>query len=119
MQTVEEYIALAPQQSQPILEKLRKLVRKLAPEAVEGISYGMPGYKLHGKPLVYFAAWPKHIGLYALPSGHAAFQKELTRYKSGKGSVQFPLDQPMPYGLIQKMIEFRVAENVSQRKSGY
>ncbi len=71
----------------------------------------MPAYKTHGKPLVYFAAFKKHIGFYATPSGHEAFAKELKKYKRGKGSVRFPLHQPVPYDLIRQMVEFRVYEN--------
>lgn len=108
---VDAYIAAAAEPARERLRELRALVRRLAPAAVEGMAYGMPGYKLGGRPLVYFAAFPRHIGLYALPSGHAAFAKELSAYKQGKGSVQFPLDAPMPYEIIRRMIAFRVAEN--------
>lgn len=83
----------------------------MAPNAVESISYGMPGYKLNGKPLVYFAGYKAHIGLYATPSGHSEFAQELSVYKQGKGSVQFPLNQPMPYELIKRIILFRINQN--------
>jgi uncharacterized protein YdhG (YjbR/CyaY superfamily) len=77
----------------------------------------MPAFKLNGKILVYFAAWKNHIGFYALPSGNAAFQKELAAYKMAKGSIQFPLDKPMPIDLIEKMVKFRAAENVAKKKA--
>lgn len=109
--TVDAYIQSFPKEVQLILEKIRKIIREAAPESVESISYGMAGYKLNKKPLVYFAAFQKHIGFYATPSGHAAFKKELSKYKEGKGSVQFPLTQPIPYDLIERMVLFRVNGN--------
>lgn len=114
--TCEEYILQFPSETQEILNQLRELIKTAAPEAVESISYGMPAYKTFKKPLVYFAGYDNHIGLYATPSGHSEFEKELSRYKQGKGSVQFPLDQPMPYDLIKRIVEFRVKEN--QEKYG-
>lgn len=110
---VDDYIAGFPPNVQSAMKKIRSLIRKHAPEAVEGISYGMPGYKTHGKPLVYFAAYEHHIGFYATPTGHTQFKKELSKYKQGKGSVQFPLDEPMPYELIARIVQFRVEENNS------
>lgn len=85
--------------------------------AEEGISYGMPAYKMNGRPLVYFAAFKNHIGFYATPTGHAAFAKELSGYKQGKGSVQFPVDEPMPLQLIADIVKFRVEENKTKGKS--
>lgn len=93
-----------------ILEKIRAIVREVAPDVVESINYQMPAYKLNGKNLVYFAAWKSHIGFYALPSGTAAFKKELEPYHTAKGSIQFPLDQPMPYDLIRDIVVFRLKE---------
>jgi len=92
------------------LDVVRKIIRDAAPEAVESIGYGMPAYKLNGKPLVYFAGFTKHIGLYATPNGHEAFKKEFAPYKQGKGSVQFPLDQPLPVELIRRVVEYRVSQ---------
>ena len=92
------------------LDVVRKIIRDAAPEAVESIGYGMPAYKLNGKPLVYFAGFPNHIGLYATPNGHEAFKKEFAPYKQGKGSVQFPLDQPLPVELIRRVVEYRVSQ---------
>ena len=114
MDAIEEYGLAFPKKTQTILKKLRKLVKKQAPDAWEGIAYGMPGFKTHGKPLVYFAAYENHIGLYATPSGHTAFARELAKYKQGKGSVQFPLDEPMPYELIEQIVSFRVQQNAEE-----
>ncbi len=100
--------------TEPVKERLltfRKLIRELAPEAEESISYGMPAYKLFGKPLVYFAGYTRHTGFYATPSGHEAFASELAAYQHGKGSVQFPNSLPLPLDLIRRIIEFRIEEN--------
>ncbi|AOW09906.1 iron chaperone [Flavobacterium gilvum] len=109
--SVDEYIQTFPKETQSILKKIRVLITKNAPEAVESISYGMPSYKTYGRPLVYFAAYKKHIGFYATPTGHTEFTEELANYKRGKGSVQFPLDRPIPYWLIEQIVIFRVKEN--------
>lgn len=111
IKNVEDYIDGFSEEIQVILKKIRELIKTIAPEAVESISYGMPAYKTNGKPLVYFAGYKNHIGLYATPSGHTAFKEELSNYKQGKGSVQFPLNQPIPYGLIEQIIQFKLAEN--------
>jgi uncharacterized protein YdhG (YjbR/CyaY superfamily) len=108
--TVDEYIRDFPPDVQKILEKMRQIVREVAPEAAESISYGMPAFKLNGKPLVYFAGFAKHIGFYPIPTGIEAFSKELAPYKQGKGSVQFPLDKPIPYDLVKKIVAFRVQD---------
>ena len=110
--TVDDYIASYESESQQRLLQLRKLITTLCPDAVENISYGMPAYKLHKKPLIYFAAFTHHIGLYATPSGHSAFAKELAGYKQGKGSVQFPLDQALPIDLIENIVKFNMKEIV-------
>ncbi|MCD6011691.1 MAG: hypothetical protein K0Q79_1553 [Flavipsychrobacter sp.] len=110
---VDAYIAAYPADVQKKLQQVRNTIRKAAPDAEEVISYSMPGYKYHGM-LVYFAAWKTHIGFYAVPSGHAAFKEELSAYKGAKGSVQFPLDKPMPVALITKIVKFRMRENEEQ-----
>lgn len=110
MDKVDEYIASFPLATRQQLEKIRKLVGTIAPEAEEGFNYKMPSYKLMGKPLVYFAGFKSHIGVYALPSSHAAFREKLKSFKTGKGSVQFPIDKPLPLELIKKMILFRKRE---------
>ncbi len=108
--SIDQYINEAPADVKQILINIRSLIAEKAPEAVSCIAYNMPAFKYHKKPLVYFAAFKNHIGFYALPSGNVAFQKELTKYKTGKGSIQFPLDQEIPYDLIGQIVEFRVAE---------
>jgi uncharacterized protein YdhG (YjbR/CyaY superfamily) len=99
------------------LNKIREIVLTIVPEAVESINYGMPAYKLNKKPLIYFAAFKNHIGLYATPDGHKAFEKELASYKQGKGSVQFPLNQEMPYSLIEEIIVFKRNQIIQHRRS--
>ncbi len=116
MDDVAAYIRSFPPDIQVRLEDLRRIILEHAPGALEGISYGMPAYKLHGKPLLYFAGYTHHIGFYATPSGHSAFETELRTYKQGKGSVQFPLDQPLPLDLIRRIVLFRV-EDVSRSRS--
>lgn len=114
--TVDTYIKSFPEDIQKILTQIRTTIQKEVPEASESISYGMPAYKTHGKPLVYFAAFKSHIGFYATPSGHTEFQKELSSYKQGKGSVQFPLEKPIPLDLIARIVAFRAKENTSNAK---
>ncbi len=109
--TVDEYILAQEKAVQAILNKIRSVIKKAAPTAIESISYGMPAYKTYGKPLVYFAAFKNHIGFYATPTGHTKFKKELSIYKQGKGSVQFPLDNNIPYELIERIVVFRFKEN--------
>ena len=115
--TINEYIAGFPEDTQGILNQVRATIRRAAPDAVESIGYGMPAYKLNGRPLVYFAGFKNHIGFYATPTGHSEFAKELSKYKQGKGSVQFPIDQPMPLELIAQIVEFRVIENLGKGKA--
>ncbi|MDC6361388.1 MULTISPECIES: iron chaperone [Flavobacteriaceae] len=110
-ENVDGYITGFPLEIQEKLNQVRKVIRKNAPDAVESIAYGMPAYKLHKKPLVYFAGYAKHIGFYATPTGHSAFEAQLSQYKQGKGSVQFPLTQPIPFDLIAEIVRFRVTEN--------
>jgi len=114
--TIDEYIKIFPNDVQSILEKMRQTIKKAAPEAVEAISYQMPTFKLNGKNLVHFAAFKNHIGFYPIPSGIEAFKKELSSYKQGKGSVQFPIDKPIPYDLVEKIVKYRVKENLEKLK---
>lgn len=109
--TVDDCIATYPPATQKLLKQVRATIKKAAPKAEETIGYGMPAYKLNGKPLVYFSGYKTHIGFYATPTGHREFKKELAKYKQGKGSVQFPIDEPMPLKLIEQIVKFRVAEN--------
>ena len=111
--TINEYIEIFPEDVQIILDKISYTIRKAAPEATEAISYGIPTFKLNDRPLVYFAAWKNHIGFYPMPSAAKAFKRELSVYKQGKGSVQFPLDKPIPYRLVNKIVKFRAREILS------
>lgn len=108
--SIDEYIASFPNEAQKKLIALRNLIKRLAPEATEKISYQMPTFFLNGN-LVHFAAYSNHIGFYPTPSGISQFKRELTGYEHAKGSVQFPLDEPLPIELISKIVEFRVEEN--------
>ncbi|CRK83053.1 iron chaperone [Neobacillus massiliamazoniensis] len=114
--TIDEYILQFPIEVQEILKTIRKVIKEAAPDAKEKISYQMPAFVLNGT-LVYFAAFKNHIGFFPTSSGINAFKKELSEYKGGKGSVQFPLDKPIPYELISKIVTFRVAENVKKVES--
>ena len=114
--TIDEYISSFPADVQAILQKVRETIRTSAPQAEEAISYQMPTFKLNGN-LVHFAAFKNHIGFYPVPSGIEKFKKELSAYLSGKGSVQFPLDKPIPYDLISKIVKFRVKENLEKAKA--
>lgn len=110
---IDEYIALFPEEIQEILTKIRNLIKENAPEATEKISYQMPTFFLNGN-LIHFAAFKHHIGLYPTPNGIDAFKEELSKYKGAKGSVQFPLDQPIPYDLIKRIVIYRVAESTKK-----
>ena len=110
---IDEYIALYPPNVQKILQKLRLIIREEAPEAKETISYQIPTFTLNGN-LVHFAAFKNHIGFYPAPSGLAEFNDELSVYKSGKGSIQFPIDKKLPLDLIIKIVKFRVNENLGR-----
>lgn len=108
--TIDEYIAKFPEEIQEILNNIRSLISKEAPKAEEAMTYGIPTFKLKGN-LVHFAAFKKHIGFYPTPGGIEAFKKELSEYDISKGTVRFPLDKPIPYTLIRKIVKFRVEEN--------
>jgi uncharacterized protein YdhG (YjbR/CyaY superfamily) len=111
--TVDEYISQFPEEVQDVLSEIRRVIKESAPQAVEKISYQMPGYFLNGG-LVWFGAWKTHIGFYPNPSGTEQFKDELSDYKVTKGSVHFPLNKPMPYELISRMVKFRLAENLNK-----
>jgi len=115
--TIDEYIAGFPHNVQEILEKIRMTIRRAAPEAEEKISYQIPTFTLKGKYLIYFAAHKEHIGLYPAPRGVEKFKKALSVYEGGKGTVRFPLDKPIPFGLISKIVKFRVKENLERSKA--
>jgi uncharacterized protein YdhG (YjbR/CyaY superfamily) len=112
-ESIDDYISKFPPELQEILNTIRKVIKEAAPDAKEKISYQMPTFALHGN-LVHFAAFKNHIGFYPTPNGIEAFREELSVYKGAKGSIQFPLNQPMPYELISKIVKFRVAENIKK-----
>jgi uncharacterized protein YdhG (YjbR/CyaY superfamily) len=114
--TIDEYIQSFPQAVREQLQELRQTIKEVAPAAEEAIKYQMPTFVLHGN-MVYFAAWKKHISLYPITAEMEASLEELTRYKtSGKGTIQFPLDQPLPLPLIRKIVAFRVQENIANKE---
>ncbi len=112
--TIDEYICSCTPDVRKILEEIRKAIKEEAPQAEETISYQMPAFRQNGV-LVYFAAFPKHIGFFPTPSGITAFEKEITKYKHAKGSVQFPIGEPMPLDLIRRIVRFRVRENEAKK----
>jgi Uncharacterized conserved protein len=111
--SIDEYIAQFSPYIQEILQRLRKVIKEVAPDAQEKISYQMPTFVLHGN-LVHFAAFKNHIGFYPTPSAIEAYKDELAKYKGGKGSVQFPIEEPMPYELISEIVKFRAFENLKK-----
>jgi uncharacterized protein YdhG (YjbR/CyaY superfamily) len=111
--SIDEYIATFPPEIQTILQTVRAAIRGVVPDAEEKISYQMPTFYLHGN-LVHFAAFKNHIGFYPTPTGVEAFQERLSHFKGAKGSVQFPLDQPMPLDLIRDIVRYRVEESMAK-----
>ncbi|MFN2278770.1 MAG: iron chaperone [Candidatus Promineifilaceae bacterium] len=111
--TIDEYIETFPDAVQAILQQMRKTIKEAAPEAKEAISYQMPTFKLNGN-LVHFAAYKKHIGFYPTPSGIDAFRDELAAYELSKGAIKFPLDQPIPFDLVRKIVIYRVAQQIEK-----
>jgi len=110
--SIDEYIAGFPEETQRALMEIRATIKAIFPKAEERISYKMPAFKLNGEYFIHFSAWKNHIGMYPIPEGNAAFQKEIEPYRSAKSSLNFPLDKPMPLKLIGKVVKFRVAENL-------
>lgn len=119
IKTIDEYIAGFPKPIQKLLNETRATIRDAAPKAEEDIRYGMPTFRINEKNLVHFAAFKNHIGFYPSPSGITNFEKELTPYKHAKGSIQFPLDTPLPFKLITKIVKYRVKENNAKIKTDY
>lgn len=115
--TIDDYIAGFSPEVQKMMQQLRAVIRDLAPAAEEGISYAIPTFRINGTYLVYFAGFRNHIGFYPTPSGTEIFKKDLAKYKTGKGSVQFPLDQPLPIALISKIVKYRLKEINEKTKS--
>ncbi len=112
---IDEYIATFPEQVQIKLQEMRATIQAAAPEAKEKISYQMPAFDLQGT-LVYFAGWKNHIGFYAMPSGNEQYKAEIAKYENAKGSVKFPLSEPLPVDLVTKIVKFRVAENMERAR---
>jgi uncharacterized protein YdhG (YjbR/CyaY superfamily) len=111
---IDEYIATFPSNVQEILEKIRITIKEAVPDAEETISYTMPTFTLNGRYLIYFAAYKKHIGMYPVPTGDAAFNAELLPYIAGKGTLKFPFDQPIPFDLIGKMVKLQAQANAGR-----
>jgi uncharacterized protein YdhG (YjbR/CyaY superfamily) len=114
---MDEYIASFPEETQKLLEEIRATIKAAAPDAREKISYQIAAFELNGKNLVHFAGWKNHISIYPIPSGDEAFNREISQYVDGKGTLKFPLTQPMPFQLIRKITKLHVAENLKKTKS--
>ena len=114
-ETIDEYIAAFPRNVQDILEELRRVIRESAPESEETISYGIPTFDFNGRHLVHFAAYRNHVGFYPTSSGIAHFKKELSRYELSRGTVRFPINEPIPFDLVKKIVKHRVEENLKKR----
>ncbi|MGE0587877.1 MAG: iron chaperone [Cyclobacteriaceae bacterium] len=114
-ENIDDYILQFPKEVQKLLKQIRSTIKKAAPKAQEAMKYGIPTFVLNGN-LVHFAAYKSHIGFYPAPSGLQAFKKEIAKYKSSKGAVQFPLDAPLPLDLVSKIVKFRVGENSAKSK---
>lgn len=110
--SIDEYIATFPKDTQKILETLRATITAAAPDTEEKISYNIPTFTLNGKYLIYFAGWKTHISIYPIPTGSEAFNKQVSKYVEGKGTLKFPIDKPLPLKLITRIVKYRVAENL-------
>jgi len=115
-QSIDEYIAACPEESQAYLKQIRKLIHSLVPDVKEKISYQIACFELNDKNLVHFAGWKKHVSMYPTPEGTDAFNKAIAKYSGGKGTTKFPLDQPLPLNLIRQIVKFRVADNLKNEK---
>ena len=110
--TIDEYIATFPEEVQKILKDIRSIIKAIAPDAKEKISYQIPCFELNGRNLIHFAGWNRHISMYPVTTGDEAFEKKISRYVAGKGTLKFPLDEPIPLELIGEIVKFRVAGNL-------
>ncbi len=113
--TIDEYIAQFPENVRVVLEKLRQVIRESAPRAEETMSYGIPTFDLNGRHLAHFGAYKNHVGFYPTSSGIEAFKRELSSFRTSRGTVQFPLDKPIPFDLVKKIVKYRVKENTSRK----
>lgn len=117
MPNIDEYIAGFPEDTQKLLKQVRAIIKETVPGAEETISYGMPAFTVAGKYLIYFAGYKKHIGVYPIPTGNKIFEKDFSAYKtSGKGTIQFPLNKPIPVDLLIKIVKFRIQKNLEKTK---
>ncbi len=112
--SIDEYISTFPEDVQKVLQELRETIKAAAPDAGETISYGIPTFTLNGKYLIYFGGWKNHISIYPIPTGTEAFNKQVSKYVEGKGTLKFPIDKPLPMKLITKIVKLRVAENLKR-----
>lgn len=115
-QSIDEYIAACPPESQDYMQQIRKLIRSLAPEAKERISYQIAAFELNGRNFIHFAGWKKHVSLYPVPAGSEAFERQIAKYVDGKGTVKFALDEPLPSKLIERVIKLHLAVNKKKAK---
>ena len=112
--SMDEYISSFPEEVQKILEEIRATIKAAAPEAREKISYQIAAFELNGKNLIHFAGWKNHISIYPIPAGSAEFNAEISQYMDGKGTLKFPLNKPMPFKLVSKIVKLHIAENLKQ-----
>ena len=110
-ESIDEYIAACPPESQKYLQTIRKTIRSLAPDAKERISYQIACFERNGKNLIHFAGWKKHVSLYPVPAGSEAFERQIAKYVDGKGTLKFPLDEPLPVKLIERIVKLQVKAN--------
>ena len=115
-QSIDEYIAACPPESQNYLQQIRKLIHSLVPDAKEKISYQMAAFERNGKNLIHFAGWKQHVSLYPVPAGSEAFERQIAKYAGGKGTLKFPLDEPLPIKLIERVIKLHLDVNKKQAK---
>ncbi len=114
--SIDEYIAACPEQAQSYVQKIRETIKVVAPNAKEKISYQIACFELNGKNLVHFAGWKSHVSMYPTPAGSEAFEKSIAKYAGGKGTVKFPLDEPLPLKLIRQIVKYRIADNLQNEK---
>lgn len=115
-QSIDEYIASCPEETHERLQTIRAEIKSIVPDAKEKISYQIAAFELNGRNLIHFAGWKNHVSLYPIPAGSEAFNKSIAKYADGKGTVKFPLDQPLPLKLIQQIVKYRVADNLRNEK---
>jgi len=115
-QSIDEYIAACPPESQDYMRQIRKLIRLMVPDAKERISYQIAAFERNGKNLIHFAGWKKHVSLYPVPAGSEAFERQIAKYAGGKGTLKFPLDEPLPIKLIERVVKLHLDVNKKQTK---